>query len=75
MLILRYLDSLCYKLLFLLYIIILGLTLLKSAIYSKGWGWPFYLIIFLININLVMIENKKYIEDGYYDKPRKDKYY
>ena len=40
-LILRYLDSLCYKLLFLLYIIILGLTLLKSAIYSKGWGWPF----------------------------------
>ena len=74
-LILRYLDSLCYKLLFLLYIIILGLTLLKSAIYSKGWGWPFYLIIFLININLVMIENNKiYIKDDY-DKPRKDKYY
>ena len=63
-LILNYLDLLCYKLLFLLYIIILGLTLLKSAIYSKGWGWPFYLIIFLININLVMIENNKiYIKD------------
>ena len=71
MLILIYPNSVCYKLLFILYIIILGFILLKSVIYSKGWGWPFYLIIFLININLVMIENKKYIEDCYYDKPKK----
>ena len=71
MLILIYPDSVCYKLLFILYIIVLGFTLFKSVVYSKGWGWPFYLIIFLININLVMIENKKYIEDCYYDKQKK----
>ena len=33
----------------------LVVILFKSLINSKGWGWQFYLIFILININLIII--------------------
>ena len=31
------------------------IILLRSLMNSKGWGWQFYLIFVLININLIII--------------------
>ena len=40
---------------FSLYFWMLVVILFKSLINSKGWGWQFYLIFILININLIII--------------------
>ena len=40
---------------FSLYFWMLVVILFKSLINSKGWGWQFYVIFILININLIII--------------------
>ena len=46
------------------YFILLFVILCKSLLYSNGWGWQFYLIIILINLNLIIFPkfNIKYIK-------------
>lgn len=63
MLIIKKQKLIVFGLLFYIYIMVLGIILLKSLLQSRGWGWPFYLIIFLINANLLIIENKDFIND------------
>ncbi len=46
----------CYEyLLFSAYFWILFFILFKSLLNTKGWGWQFYLIMILINSNLIII--------------------
>ena len=47
---------------FWVYFILLFLILCKSLLYSNGWGWQFYLIIILINLNLFILSNFNLIE-------------
>ena len=36
------------------YFLLLFLILCKSLLYSKGWGWQFYLMIILTNLNIII---------------------
>ena len=53
--------SLHVYIIFSIYFFFLLSVLCKSLFYTKLWGWQFYLIIILINLNLIIIPKINYL--------------